>query len=117
MKVVAALTGVTLVLLSAVVIFTVRSDSGTSHATTVVSQSSGDASAPAGKSPEPAATATAPGVAASPTQPPPSAQDVQRIIAGIMAPLAAPTSDGAAPTKEQIEAQVRAQLQQLGINY
>ena len=55
MKVVAALTGVTLVLLSAVVIFTVRSDSGTSHATTVVSQSSGDASAPAGTSPERAA--------------------------------------------------------------
>lgn len=117
LKVVAALTGVAFVLLSAVVISTMRSDSGTSHAKTVVTQSSGDTSAPAGKSPEPAATATAPAPATSPAQAPPSAQDVQRIIAGITAPLAAATGDGAAPTKEQIEAQVRAQLQQLGINY
>lgn len=55
------------------------------------------------------------------TLPPnPTAADVQRVIAGITAQLLAPANPTASTTpmtKEQVEAQVREQLRQLGINF
>ncbi len=78
------------------------------------------AKAPGAPAPTANTPGTAPAAATSPSVPPsPSVQDVQRIIAGITAQVTASAAGkgGAAPlTKEQIEAQVRAQLKQLGIN-
>ena len=54
------------------------------------------------------------------TVPQPSAQDLQNLIAGITAQLQVPpASPGSSVplTQEQIEAQVREQLKQLGITY
>jgi len=62
-----------------------------------------------------------PGTAPSITPPPhPTAEDVQRILAGITAEIMAPPSSTASTkplTKEQVEAEVRSKLSQLGINY
>jgi hypothetical protein len=54
------------------------------------------------------------------TVPQPSAQDIQNLIAGITAQLQVPpasTGSSVPLTQEQIEAQVREQLAQLGITY
>ncbi|MDQ6728361.1 MAG: hypothetical protein M3066_19690 [Actinomycetota bacterium] len=50
----------------------------------------------------------------------PTAEDVQRVLAGITAQMLAPASTTASAqplTKEQVEAQLREQLKQLGINF
>ena len=50
----------------------------------------------------------------------PTAEDVQRILAGITAAITAPPSSAASTqplTKEQVEQEVRSQLGQLGINF
>jgi len=54
------------------------------------------------------------------TVPQPSVQDIQNLIAGITAQMQAPpasTGSSVPLTQEQIEAQVREQLKQLGITY
>lgn len=146
MKVGIAVAGVVVTLLGVVAAVTMRSDSSSNHVNTVAGAPSGEGSGPAvtamvpeihGTTPAPAvpaspsaqvpsapATTKAPGKAAAavtaPSIPPqPSVQDIQRIIAGITAQVTASAAGngGTAPlTKEQIEAQVRAQLKQLGIN-
>lgn len=79
-----------------------------------------EAKAPSAPGPTAKAPGTAPAAATPPSIPPqPSVQDIQQIIAGITAQVtnSAAGNGGIAPlTKEQIEAQVRAQLKQLGIN-
>ncbi len=50
----------------------------------------------------------------------PTAEDVQRILAGITAAITAPPSPAASTqplTKEQVEQEVRSKLGQLGINF
>lgn len=78
---------------------------------------------PAPKAPSAPATTVAgtnaPAAAVTPPSIPRSPQDVQQFIAGMTAQIqATAASNGNAPvTKEQIEAQIRAQLQQLGITF
>lgn len=137
-----AVAGAVLVLLGVVTMVTMRSDSGPGHATNLASQGPATTvvqgasyvsptvvpiTVPAVKAPAPpttpqAAPNTAPANGKpSATVPQPSAQDIQKLVAGITAQLqAAPpvATGGTAPlTKVQIEAQVKAQLAQLGITY
>ena len=145
MKLGIAVAGAVVVLLGVVAMVTMRSNGGSDHATNVASQSpattvaSGASyvsptvppmtAAPKGATPKappaPATTSAAPATAApangTPTSvvPQPSAQDIQKLIAGITAQIQAPAATGTtAPlTAAQVEAQVREQLKQLGITY
>ncbi len=68
----------------------------------------------------PATTEGAAAPAGAPAPVPPSAQDIQNVIASITSQVLAPadTTAGTAPlTKEEIMAEVRAQLKLLGIEY
>jgi hypothetical protein len=138
MKIGIAATSAVLVLLGVVAMATMRSDSGPDHATHLASQTpattvvSGASYvsptvppitvAPV-KVPTPQAASSTTPANAKPasTVPQPTAQDIQKLVAGITAQLQAPVptaTGGTAPlTKEQIEAQVKAQLAQLGITY
>lgn len=54
------------------------------------------------------------------TRTPPSAEEVQKIIAGLTSQVLSPadtTADTMPLTKEQVEAQLREQLKELGITY
>lgn len=142
MKLGIAVAGAVVVLLGVVAMVTMRSDGGTDRATTVASQASDASTVPAVTTGAPqvavtqpaaqptattkapnapvttAAPAKAPAAAATPASIPRSPQDVQQFIAGITAQLqatAAANGNTTPMTKEQVEAQVRAQLQQLGI--
>lgn len=139
MKIGIIVAGVVVTLLGAVAAVTMRSNGGSNHVNTVANVAPGDAKAPALASvipttlaPQPVPTTNAPSTPATTTKAPasapaaitpssivsqPSAQDVQRIIAGITAQVQASEATNAAPlTKEQVEAQVRDLLKQLGIN-
>jgi hypothetical protein len=101
MKVGIAAAGMVVVLLGVVAAATMRSDSGTNPAVTV-----------AGQAPASSLPATQP--ATIPAQP--TVQDVQAVIAGLMANMTPPAGTGAPVlTKEQVEAQMREQLRLLGI--
>ena len=138
-----AVAGVVVTLLGVVAFTTMRSDGSADHATTVASGVSEDATVPvvttvAPKAPvtqpattvKPAQSATnapattkAPAATAAPsvTVPAqPTAQDIQKVIAGITAEVLAPANTSASTqplTKEQVEAKVREQLKQLGITF
>ena len=108
-KLAIAAAGLIVVLLGVVAAATIGGHSGPNRAATVASQ--------------PGATASdAPGTRTGtqltlPAQP--TVQDVQKVLAGIMAQMAPPA--GAATTvpltKEQVEAELREQLRLLGISY
>lgn len=138
MKIGIVVAGVVVTLLGAVAAVTMRSNGGSNHVNTVANVAPGDATAPALASvipttlaPQPVSTTnapSAPNTAKAPASAPaattpssivsqPSVQDVQKIIAGITAQVQASATTNAAPlTKEQVEAQVRDLLKQLGIN-
>lgn len=90
---------------------------GASSVSPTASPSTPEASAPVGS----AATQTAPANALPGLNvPQPSVQDIQNLIAGITAQVQAPpaATGGTAPlTQEQVEAEVRERLKQLGITY
>lgn len=113
MKLGIGLAGAVIVLLGVVAMITMRSDGSPTHAT--VARNSTASTSPSVAAPTAAANATTP----TSTVAQPSVQDVQKLIAGLTAQIqASPTTDGSTPlTKEQVEAQVRAQLKQLGITY
>lgn len=102
-KMVLAAAGVILALLGVGTAMTMRSDGGSNRAVPVATlPDSGSGS----------------GVVANRT--PPSPEEVQAIIAGLTSSILAPAGSepGAKPlTKEQVEAQLREQLKQLGITY
>ena len=89
--------------------------------TSLVPPTDAPSTAPANDPGTPDAAQTPPPDATSlATIPQPTAQDLQNLIAGITAQIQAPTdSSGTAVrlTQEQVEAQVREQLKQLGITY
>lgn len=139
-KIYIAVAGVIVTLLGVMAAVVMRSDSGTKRVAAVATQAPADTSNPGVAAVLPSAPATQPGSAgrapsapattakgtAAKTAPPvsvpaqPSAQEIQKIIIGItaQAQAAAATNGSLAPvTQEQIEAQVRAQLKQLGITY
>jgi hypothetical protein len=103
MKMVLAAAGVILALLGVGTAIAMRPDGGSNRAVPVATvPDSGSGSA----------------VVANRT--PPSPEEVQAIIAGLTSSILAPigTDPGAKPlTKEQVEAQLREQLKQLGITY
>jgi hypothetical protein len=104
MKMVLAAAGVILALLGVGTAVMMRSDGGSNRAVPVATLPDSSASGSA--------------VVASRT--PPSPEEVQAIIAGLTSSILTPsgTDPGAKPlTKEQVEAQLRDQLKQLGITY
>jgi len=131
-----ALAGAVLVLLGLVVAVTMRIDAGRNHTATVAASRAAVDPTPAGAVPATpsaviptTAAPAAPTATKAPSSSPATAtplppvprtpQEVQQFISGMTAQLQAATAtDGStAPvTKEQIEAQVRAQLKLLGIN-
>jgi hypothetical protein len=138
-----AVAGVVVTLLGVVAFTTMRSDGGAGHATTAASGVSEDATVPVATTKAPSAPATQPATTVKPAQSAtnapattkapaataapsvtvpaqPTAQDIQKVIAGITAEVLAPanTSANTQPlTKEQVEAKVREQLKQLGITF
>lgn len=71
-----------------------------------------------GTPPTTRAPSRSPATATAPASVPRTPQEIQQFVAGLTAQLqAAPSANGTVPalTKEQVEAQVRAQLKQLGI--
>lgn len=139
MKIGIIVAGVVVTLLGAVAAVTMRSNGGSNHVNTVANVAPGDTKPPALASiipttlaPQPVPTTDAPSTAATTTKAPanapaattpssivsqPSAQDVQKIIAGITAQVQSSAATTGAPlTKEQVDAQVRALIRQLGIN-
>jgi predicted lipid-binding transport protein (Tim44 family) len=142
MKIGIAVAGAVIVLLGVVAMVTMRSDGSTNRATTVASQASEPGTAPVVTTVTPKAPATQPApttkaptapattavpakapataTATTPVSAPTSVQDVQQLIAGMTAQLqasAAANGTNTPMTKEQVEAQVRAQLAQLGITF
>jgi hypothetical protein len=104
MKMVLAAAGVILALLGVGTAIAMRSDGGSNRAVPVATVPDASGS----------------GSAAVANRTPPSPEQVQAIIAGLTASILAPsgTDPGAKPiTKEQVEAQLREQLKQLGITY
>ena len=104
MKMVLAAAGVILALLGVGTALAMRSDGGSNRAV------------PVANLPEPTGSGST--VVANRT--PPSPEEIQSIIAGLTSQMLAPTGTeaGAKPlTKEQVEAQLREQLKQLGITY
>lgn len=136
MKIGIAVAGVVMALLGAVAVVAMQGGGGPDAATRVASSAAGEVptssvvtvvpamAAPTSTAPGRAATTTVKGSSASKTTPTsalpakPTVQDIQKVIAGITAKVLAP-ADTTASTKpltdEQIEAQVREQLKQLGI--
>jgi len=144
-----AVGGVVLALLGVVALTTMRSDGGATHATPVASGVSENATVPNVTTVAPSAPATQPATTAKPAQnatnatattkapaataapaatgapsvtipAQPTAQDIQKVIAGITAEVLAPANTSASTqplTKEQVEAKVREQLKQLGITF
>jgi hypothetical protein len=136
--------GVLVALLGVVGLTAMRSDGGTEGSNTVAGPVAGESTVPnvapvatpapatqpapaAGPKAPPATKPTAttrppangPAATATPPSIPRTPQEIQQFIAGITAQLqaSAVANGGTAPvTKEQIDAQVRAQLRQLGIN-
>jgi hypothetical protein len=143
MKVGIAVAGVIVALLGVGAAVATRSDGGSKHADPVASTAAVDASTTPGVTvvPTPVSPASAPApapnaktaptttarVAAGATSNPgvappghPSAEDIQKVIAGLTSQLLAPADTSATTqplTKAQVEAQLRAQLKQLGITY
>ena len=129
MKLGMAVGGAVLVVLGVVAAVTMRGDSGLDRSPAVAAREApgqtptpAQAVTPVADAPGTATTAKEPGKAPAQATTAPSVPrtplEIQQFIAGITAQLQAPTAtDGStAPvTKEQIEAQVRAQLHQLGI--
>lgn len=113
-KIGVAVAGVIVMLLGAVTLVAMRNNGGSNHADAVVSVTS---------DPTPATTmapGTAPAAATPSTNvPQPSIQDIQKVIAGLTTQVQtlAASNNGAPLTEEQVNAQVREQLKQLGINY
>jgi hypothetical protein len=90
--------------------------------TSVVPAARANQPLPTVPTPNAAAPAKAPGSASVATTPSstvaqPSVQDVQKIITGITTQVTNSATTGTPLTKEQVEAQVRDLLKQLGINY
>lgn len=147
MKLGVALAGAVVVLLGVVAILTMRSDGGSDRAikvatdktettvsplasyvsptvppiTTPVPTTAARAKQSSGTTPTTAAPAKSAPVSGGPASsvPQPSVQDIQKLIAGITAQIqASPATGTTAPlTAEQVEAQVREQLRQIGITY
>ena len=110
LKVGIAAAGMAVVLLGVVAAATMRGDSGSNRAVTVASQV--PAETPTSVGPAPASSV--------PALAQPTVQDVQKVLAGIMANMAPPagTTGTTAPlTREQIESQLREQLKVFGITY
>ena len=109
-KVGIAAVGIVVVLLGVVATTTMRGDSGSNRTATVASQAPAEVPMPVG-----------PGNGSQVTLPArPTVQDVQKVLAGVMASMAPPAGTAAttAPlTKEQVEAQLREQLKLLGVTY
>lgn len=116
--------GAALVLLGVVAAVTLRSDGDPNRARTVGAIEAPRPAMPSAVTPTTEAPGAptqtkVPATATAPPSVPRTPQEVLQFIAGMTAQLQASTAtDGStAPvTKEQIEAQVRAQLKQLGIN-
>jgi hypothetical protein len=144
MKIGIAVAGVIVMLLGAAAVLATQSGGDSKHVSSVANQATGATvnggvttvvpSVPATQPAQAAKTATTPNAPSAPpttagkgsTSAPvtvptqPTAQDIQRVIAGITAEVLAPANASASTkplTKEEVEAKVREQLKQLGINY
>lgn len=142
MKIGIAVTGAVVVLVGVVAMVTIGSSGGAASGTKVASEATATTGAqnPTTVAPAPAGTGPAstakPGTGPATTKVPaktapaaktpvtlplvaqPTAQDIQKLIVGISSEVLAPadaTANTAPLTKEQVEAKVRDQLQQLGI--
>ena len=111
LKVGIAAAGVVLVLLGVVAAATMAGGDGSNPAVTVASQTAAETLTPAGPAPA-AGTGTQATIPA-----PPTVQDVQKVLAGVMANMAPPSGASAPLTKEQVEAELREELRRLGITY
>jgi hypothetical protein len=103
MKMVLAAAGVILALLGVGTAMAMRSDSGSNRAVPVATL------------PDPGS-----GSAVVANRTPPTPEEIQSIIAGLTTQILAPTgteAGGKPLTKEQVEAQLRDRLKQLGITY
>lgn len=109
MKFGTAAAGVIVVLLGVVAVATMGGDNGRNRAVTVANQPGTKvAGAPAARN-----------GAQMTLSPQPTVQDVQKVLAGIMAQMTPPpgAATTASLTKEQVEAELREQLKLLGITY
>ena len=137
------LAGVIVMLLGVVAVVAMQSNGGSTNANSVVSSTSDQATVEAAPAVEPAAPASSPVTAQGPKaqatgttpttkapakapaaitpttlSPQPSVQEIQQIIAGLTTQIQSQAANGPTPlTTEQVEAQLRATLKQLGITY
>jgi hypothetical protein len=137
-----ALAGVIVMLLGVVTVVAMQGKGDSNHVNSVVSSTSDKAPTEAAPAVVPVAPASSPTTATAPAaqangttattnapakapasatpttvRPQPSVQEIQQIIAGLTAQVQSQAASGTPLTTEQVDAQLRAMLKQLGISY